>query len=350
MSVSTVMARVVVDAVERLGVARDELFRGLAIEATRLEQADGRFDLEEYAALQTRAMDLTNDEALGLHIAERTHETAFDLMAHLVSHAPTLREAFGLCAQFQRILMDDSHVTLKETRTSASMEFHFTRVSDRADRMQAELAVAGFLRFVRVFGGHAVTPELASFEHERPAHHREYARVFGDVVRFEQPATGLTFDRSILDREQIHQHPELFQVLLSQAERALERVAVGLRPVDQVRRYLMARPPARIPAIGIVAHDLGLSVRSLRRRLATEATTYRSIVRGILEESAGFMLRDPKRSIQETALALGFSNVGAFHRAFKRWTGMTPAQYRKQQSGKATADPTEARGDDAEKA
>jgi AraC-like DNA-binding protein len=57
-------------------------------------------------------------------------------------------------------------------------------------------------------------------------------------------------------------------------------------------------------------------------------------VRGILEDSAGFMLRDPKRSIQETAVALGFSNVGAFHRAFKRWTGMTPAQYRRDRAPK----------------
>jgi AraC-like DNA-binding protein len=71
-----------------------------------------------------------------------------------------------------------------------------------------------------------------------------------------------------------------------------------------------------------------MSARSLRRYLAAEFTSYRELVRTVLEDSAGHMLRDPKRSIQETASALGFSNVGAFHRAFKRWTGMTPAQYR----------------------
>jgi AraC-like DNA-binding protein len=105
-------------------------------------------------------------------------------------------------------------------------------------------------------------------------------------------------------------------------------VASGLGPVDQVKQYLLARPPARIPDITTAARDLGLSARSLRRRLAENATSYRSLVRTILETSAGHLLRDPKRSIQETAGALGFSNVGAFHRAFKRWTGMTPAQYR----------------------
>jgi AraC-like DNA-binding protein len=335
MSVSTVMVRVIVDAVERAGVGREELLRSLKIDPARLAAADGRFELEEFAALQVHAMDRTRDEALGLHIMEHTPDSAFDLVGHLVSHAPTLREAFGLCAQFQRLLIEDSHITLRETGTSAALQYHFTRSLERADRMLAELVVAGFLRLVRVFGGAGVTPHVAAFEHPRPGHHREYARFFGDAARFSQPITALTFDRAVLDRAQLHQHPELYALLRTQAERALERVANGLGPADQVKRYLLARPPARIPDISTAARDLGLSARSLRRRLAEERTSYRELVRTVLEASAGHMLRDPGRSIQETAFALGFSNVGAFHRAFKRWTGMTPSQYR------------ERRGDDA---
>jgi AraC-like DNA-binding protein len=201
--------------------------------------------------------------------------------------------------------------------------------------MQAEFAVAGFLRLARTFGGPRVVPQAVSFEHARPVHHREYARVFGDVARFGQPTTALTLDRSALDRVQLHQHPELFALLRSQAERVLERVTVELGPADQVKRYLLARPPARIPDISTAARDLGLSARSLRRRLAADETTYRSLVRATLEASAGHMLRDPRRSIQETAGALGFSNVGAFYRAFKRWTGMTPAQYRERRAAPA---------------
>jgi AraC-like DNA-binding protein len=335
MSVSTVMVRVLVDAVERAGAAREELLGSLNIDAARLAEVDGRFDHEEFAALQMRAMDLTRDEALGLHMAERTHDSAFDLIAHLVSHAPTLREAVGLCAQFQRLLMDDAHIALRETGASATLHYHFARRFDRADRMQAEFVLAGFLRLARVFGGPSVAPWAASFEHARPAHHREVARVFGEVVRFGQRTTGLTFDRAVLDRPQLHQHPALFTLLRSQAERALERVAVGLRPAEEVQRYLLARPPARIPDISTAARDLGLSARSLRRRLATDATSYRSLVRATLEASAGHLLRDPKGSIQQTARALGFSNVGAFHRAFKRWTGMTPSQYRERLDGPA---------------
>jgi AraC-like DNA-binding protein len=334
MSVSTVMVRVVVDAVEQAGVPREELLRPLDIDPARLAEVDGRFNLEEYAALQVRALDLTRDEALGLHIAERAQENAFDLIAHLVSHAPTLREALGVTAQFQRVLMDDSYVTLSETRTVAELQYQFARRFERSDRMQAEFVVAALLRFVRVFGGPNAQPQVASFEHARPAHHREYSRLFGDAVRFSQSTTALTFDRALLDRAQLHQNPALYSLLRSQAEHALDRVAGEVRPADQVKQYLLARPPARIPDIATAARDLGQSARSLRRRLAADATSYRTLVRAVLEASAGHMLRDPKRSIQETAHALGFSNVGAFHRAFKRWTGMTPAQYRERRGGR----------------
>jgi AraC-like DNA-binding protein len=339
MSVSTIMVRVVVDAVERSGISRDELLGPLNIDAARLAEADGRFDLEEFSRVQERAMDLTRDDALGLHIAERTPDSSFDLIGHVVSHAPTLREAFALCAQFQQLILDESHSTLSETGTTATLQYNFVRSSERSDRMMAEFVVAAFLRFVRVFGGASVvTARVASFEHARPLHHREYARLFGDAARFGQPATALTFDRALLDRAQLHQNPGLYSMLRTQAERALERVTVALRPAEQVERYLRARPPARIPDLSTAAKELGLSARSLRRRLAADATSYRSLVRAALEASAGHMLRDPKHSIQETAHALGFSNVGAFHRAFKRWTGMTPAEYR-ERPGSNGSDP-----------
>jgi AraC-like DNA-binding protein len=337
MSVSTVMVRVLVDSVERAGVPREELLRPLRIDPSRLVEVDGRFDLEEFALLQMRAMDLTCDEALGFHMAERTPDSAFDLIAHLVSHSPTLREAVGLCTQFQRLLMEDSNVALRETATTAALHYRFARTFERADRMHAEFVVAAFLRLARVFGGPGVVPKVAAFEHRRPAHSPEYVKVFGDVVRFGQSTTALTFDRAVLDRVQLHQHPELFTVLRSHAERALERVAVGLRPADQVRRYLLARPASRIPDISTAARDLGLSVRSLRRRLAADATSYRALVQATLEASAGHLLRDPRLSIQDTASALGFSNVGAFHRAFRRWSGMTPTQYREERGGHVVA-------------
>jgi AraC-like DNA-binding protein len=333
MAVSGVMVRVLVDAVERAGVARDDLLQSANIDPARLVETSARFDLKEFATLQMRAMDLTRDEALGLHIIERFDDGAFDLISHLVVHAPTLREALALCLQFHPLVIDDALATLHETDSTAVLQCHLPRTFERADRMFAEFSIAGLTRMLRFFGGGGVTPQAVSFEHARPVHHREYTRLLGHAVTFEQPATALVFDRAVLNRPQLHQHPELYGLLRSQAQHAVDRVAAELGPAEKLRQYLLARPPARLPGLSTAARDLGVSARSLGRRLAEDGTTYRSVVQAILEDSARLLLRDPKQTIQQTARALGFDNVGAFHRAFKRWTGLTPTQYREARGG-----------------
>ncbi len=335
--------RAIVEAVERVGVTREALFAGTEIDPGRLGQVHDRFDVHEFAKIQTRALDLTRDEALGLHLAEQVQEASFDLVAHLVAHSPTLRDALEQCLQFQRLAIDDAQLIMREKGSVVTIEYQFARFMERSDRMHAEFVVAGLMRMLRTLPGPASVAHAALFEHARPAHHREYARVFGGVERFEQAATGITFDRNLLDRPQLNQHPELYLVLRAEAERALERMTEGLGAADQLRRYLLARPPSRIPDPSTAARDLGMSERSLRRRLAAESTSYRDLVRAILETHADHMLRDPKRSIQETANALGFADAASFHRAFKRWTGRTPKEYREQR----TVDPSNKRGPNA---
>jgi AraC-like DNA-binding protein len=328
MGFSALFVRAIVEAAERAGVMRDTLFEGTEIDAARLGQVHDRFDLAEFAKIQTRALDVTGDEALGLHIAERVQEASFDLVAHLITHSPTLREALNQCLQFQRLVVDDAQMVMREKGPIVTIEYQFPRSSERSDRMHAEFVVAGLKRLVCSLPGATGVMHAALFEHARPAHHPEYARLFGGIERFRQATTGIVFDSSLLDGPQINQSPELYLLLRTEAERALERVTEGLSAAEQLRRYLLARPPARLPDPTTAARDLGMSERSLRRRLAAESTSYRDVVRAILETHADHMLRDPKQSIQETAYALGFADAASFHRAFKRWTGLTPKEYR----------------------
>ena len=176
-----------------------------------------------------------------------------------------------------------------------------------------------------------------SFEHPRPEHHRECARVFGGAERYGRPFTGVEFDRKVLDQSGLHHHPELYTVLRSQAERTLARVTRGIGQAERLRQYFLARPPHRCRGRHgeVVANALGMSVRSLRRRLTEEGVSYKTILEESLVTVAQRMLGDTRRTIQETAHAMGFSDPTAFHRAFKRWTGMTPTQYRQSVPGES---------------
>ena len=275
------------------------------------------------------AVAMTGDDALGLHLAEHMPEGAVDLLAHLAAHAPTMREAVEIASQFVRLAMDGVLLVVREEGDAFVVRYSFPRSTPLSDRLLAEFMMGGLVRLARSFTGPSASPRLACFEHERPSYHGEYTRIFGNHQRFGQSATSMAFDREIADRPQMHQHPELYDLLRTEAQRRLDRMTTGVGPANRLREYLLAMPPSRIPEISAAARDLGMSERSLRRRLASDGTSYRDVVRSALEASAGRMLRDPARTIKDTAVALGFADAAAFHHAFKRWTGMTPGEYRR---------------------
>jgi AraC-like DNA-binding protein len=117
-------------------------------------------------------------------------------------------------------------------------------------------------------------------------------------------------------------------VLKTQADRTLGRLAREATLAERVTAHLASHGPRAMPTMSEVAQELGMSARSLRRRLMAEGAVYKDLVDQILMREAKRMLESPQVSIQETAYAIGFGTPASFHRAFKRWTGMTPKEYR----------------------
>lgn len=333
MSVSIFLVRAVVEVAERSGATRADLRARIPFDWQRLEQPDTRLEFEEFERILTVAAAVTGDEALGLHVAEHMSEGAIDLLAHMAAHAPTMREAVESASRFVGLAMDGVLLAVREEGDAFVVRYAFPRSTPLSDRMLAELMMGGLVRLARSFTGPSAVPRLARFEHERPNYHREYTRIFGDHQRFGQSVTSMAFDRELADRRQMHHHPELYDLLQTEAQRRLDRMTTGVRPGTRLRQYLLAMPPSRIPEVSTAARDLGMSERSLRRRLAADGTSYRDVVRSALEASAGRMLRDPARTIKDTAVALGYADPAAFHHAFKRWTGMTPGEYRRARGG-----------------
>ncbi|HEX4446546.1 MAG TPA: AraC family transcriptional regulator [Polyangiaceae bacterium] len=329
MSVSIFLVRAVLETAERSSAARADFRAGIPFDWRRLEQPEARLELEEFERVLSAAVGATGDEALGLHVAEQMPESAVDLLGHMAAHAPTMREAINMASQFAGLGMDGLALDAHDDGDTFVIRYAIPRSTPLADGLLAELFLGGVARMARLFTGAGATPRLACFEHERPAHHLEYTRVFGGNQRFGQSTTSIAFDRAMVNQPQMHQHPELYELLRAEAQRRLDRMAATVRPVSRLRQYLRAMPPSRIPEIPATARALGMSERSLRRHLAADGTSYRDVVRSALEASAGRMLRDPARTIKETAVALGFADAAAFHRAFKRWTGMTPGEYRR---------------------
>jgi AraC-like DNA-binding protein len=140
--------------------------------------------------------------------------------------------------------------------------------------------------------------------------------------------SAVTFDRELLDRPQFRADAEMHAVLEAQAQQRVTRLDGQMTYRDRVFEYLLDRATVERQNMVAVARALGLSARTLRRRLEDEGEIYGELAKKALAARAQRLVVDDSRTIDETAYMLGFSERSAFHRAFKRWTGVTPKEYR----------------------
>jgi AraC-like DNA-binding protein len=313
-----------IEILEMAGVPRALFLRVAQLDPSALESAHARVPRSELFRMCELAMDLTNDPALGLHWAEQLSANTFTPISHLIGYAATLRQSFESLTQFQRLLADETSYELIESKDHVIVRSVGVPAEGlRVRRFTEEMLVTGMFRLIRSFSVRA-RPELVSFAYAAPPYHCEYARMFEGAERFEQPFTGIVFDRELMNSTSLHKDDDVHGALRSIAERRVLRLTQQTSYAVRVREHLVQQGPACKAVMASVACSLGLSVRSLRRRLAAEGRTYDSIVNDALASIAKHLLRDKQHTVQEVAYEMRFSDTAAFHRAFKRWTGMTP--------------------------
>jgi AraC-like DNA-binding protein len=151
------------------------------------------------------------------------------------------------------------------------------------------------------------------------------------VEAFSQPFTGVVFDRSLMNMVQLNADEPFLATLRLQAERELARLSQKATYADRLREHVLDPRTTNRRDMTSAARSLGLSARSLRRKLQLEGESYTDVVDGALSTLAKRLLSDEQRTIEQTAYELGFSAPSAFHKAFKRWTGVTPSDFRRGQ-------------------
>lgn len=330
-TVSMRVVRALIAAVEQMGVARGELLRAAGLEAAQLDADEQRMTRSDVYRICELAIELTGDPALGLHWAERLTVNTFVPVSYLIAHSENLRSGFETLARFARLLSDEPGYELLEQADTITVRcLSASNESLRIQRFSAEMHLAGLYRVVRSFELGA-RPERVSFAYAAPPYHQEYARVFDRAVHFEQPFTGIVFEQALLTSASPHRDQDLHDTLRGLAERRMSRLTQGVPYALRARELLVQRGWRERMDMQTIARALGLSVRSLRRRLAAEGKSYSDVENDAFAIVAKHLLRDKRRTIQEAAYEMGFSDTTTFHRAFKRSTGMTPSKFRDDQ-------------------
>lgn len=329
-TISLNTVRALVEVVARAGVPSAQFLQAAQLQSDQL-CTQGRISRWRVYQLCELALDLTGDCALGLHWAEKLSESTFIPVSQLIAHAPTLRQGLETMAQLDQLLSDETDYKVLESEDKVTLRtLPLIGASDRAARFLSEVAVTGFLRLLRDFCADA-RPARVSFDYPAPIYHGEYTRVFGCPVLFAQPFSGIVFAGALLDVPSPHKDEALHEALRSVAQRRLLEISERTSYTQRVRDILVRSCGPHRTDLDEVANSLGVSVRTLRRRLSREGTSYQSVANESVMIVAKHLLLSRQHTIQETAYVMGFADASSFHRAFRRWTGTTPAAYRKAQ-------------------
>jgi AraC-like DNA-binding protein len=320
--------RALIEATVAGGVDREALLAAAEIDPASLEEVDAHVPLQQLARLWFEAAKLSGDPDFGLNAGQRLPTGSFGVLEYAVFSSPNLGEAFDRVCRYNSILLFGSELQFEIHEKVARFSHSFPSGLELPRHAQ-EFVLACVIVFGRRACGLNWTPTVVQFTHERPEDISAHEALFGCPIEFGSPMTYIEFDRALLARPLVKADAELLYVLDRHVETLLKaRPAASL--ADQVRDVIVKNLPGQAPSLDAVAHELNVNARTLQRRLKDEGSNHHGILEAVRRQLASNYLSDRSIALGEVAFLLGFSDPSAFHRAFRRWMGMTPAQFRTQ--------------------
>jgi AraC-like DNA-binding protein len=271
---------------------------------------------------------------LGLVLAGRAERGAYDLLEYSCRSAPDLREALRRLARYVRLANDVVELAFVEAREDlpagwGSIEQRVPGSPLAVATQANEFFAAMVLGRSRELVGRPLRPRHVLFAHAEPADREALATALGTRdLRFGQGRNAVVVDAEFLAAPIASHDPALLAILDRYARRELEQKGGRPEVLVEVRRQIGAALAAGPPALAAVAGALGVTPRTLQRRLAEHQTSFGAEVESVREELARLHVADAALSFGEVAYLLGYADLSGFARAFRRWTAMTPAQYR----------------------
>lgn len=316
-------------ALER-GVAPDALAQAAGLAPDALDPLPESLPAPSYIALLEAGARLAGDPFFGLHVGEKARPATYSAYGMLLLACSSFGHALELTERYESLAHD-----LGRSRLAlAGARAHYEWISNYPDatRHLVESVYAG----IRVFGswlaGRPLVPQALQLRHPDPGHgHAEYLRVLGLAPSFGAAHNCATVDAALLAMPVPNADTSLYPVLRQHAERLLDERAAQAEPVvAQVRAALLPRLAGGKARLAPVAAELGLSPRTLQRKLAEAGSSYQEVLDALRFGLAQDYLRRRELGLVDIAFLLGFQEQSAFTHAFREWSGMNPGAWREQ--------------------
>lgn len=306
-----------------------ELLEGSGLHARMLEEPHARIPMRLYDQLVSRARQLTGEPALGIFMGLRRRVSMYGFLGFAAMSASSLREVLELAVRFSPTI---------STAIKLSLHVEDGLAALRVDECYDPGANRDVAVFALIMGldqmGKALTGQEIPGEAHLAIPRPDYADRFPDLmrhVRFDAPVTQLVFEAKYLELPLVAPDRAGMRLAREQCERALRELGLDGGIVDRVRGLVAS--PEGVSSLEDVAARLRLSARTLKRRLAQQGVSFSELLDQERCQRARLLLCSSQLSLMEITERLGYSTLPNFARAFRRWTGQTPAAYRRTTPG-----------------
>lgn len=309
------------------GVDGDKLLIEAGLDPGLLDDPKARYPVANTARLWALAVAATDDPCLGLAVASSAAPTTFHALGYSIMASASLRDMLSRIVRYFRIVTDVSALEVRETAMAFELVVHTPETGVQPAPEAVDAFISLLVRTARGLAGRSLLPLRVCLRRARPAGTDCHERILRCPVEFNSPLDLVSFARDdclrpldTANAELARFNDEISRQYLEQLDRSSLR--------DRVRECLVSRLAQGEPVAEDIAATLHLSLRSLQRHLAEEGSSYDQMLEETRLDLARSYLRG-RYSISEIAYLLGYADASCFSRAFRRWTGQTPSQFRR---------------------
>lgn len=335
--------RAMIDA----GIDVEAVYQRLGYHVQQQEMRNMRVPHEQQRLFWECLEAVTGDPEIGLHLCPHLPPYRGEIIEYLVLGSRTFGEGLGRACKYMRLISDALNVSLTDDAEHPYVRIQATALGDAPQARHTEICVVyQLLKFAESVTERAGSATRITLHCPRIAPLAEYDALFGCPVSFGTPEAEIHFDPALLTLRSPHWDPDLLKV---QEELAERRIA-GLEREDlvgRIRTIFAQRLETQRCELEDVARELAIAPRRLRFELSRTGTSFSQLLAEFRYALARRLLANTDERVENVAYLTGFSEPSTFYRAFKRWSDMTPVQYREAHAGEVSATQVETDGQTA---
>lgn len=319
-------------AMKTRGIDQELAFSECEIDTCELKDQETRLAADKLAQLMRYCNKQINSNDFSVEIAKHFYPGMFHALGYAMMSSNSLYDAYERIARYKRIVSNSCLLTVKESGDQLSFDMQVFHYEDSGRPALSDPLIEAFLATMVSFGrelvGVNISPVCVKLTRCAGKLSNQYLEeFFGAEVQFDADFNGFIFDRSIADAKLMVGNPLITQVHEQILDDLLSRIDRN-DLIYQIKNRIYEQLPMGAPSQQQMASDLGMSLRNLQRKLQEKDTGYKELLEATRRRLALDYLTQQHLSFSEISYLVGFSSVANFHRAFKRWTGKTPGEYR----------------------